>query len=74
MKRSTAKKIVGFVAGYGGGLVTSSVISANVAPTKIHHRIGVWVGTAALSGIAGSAAAHYAGEMVDDVYDALKLP
>lgn len=64
-KLEIISKIMKYVAGYGAGVIVSQIIEANVTPKHLVQKVGVYVGAAALCGLA----AHYAGNYAKDYTD-----
>jgi hypothetical protein len=69
IQRETTKKIAGFVAQYGSGVIVTSPIKAVVRTHRIDLKVGVIVAGICIGGVVGDAAAKSAGETVDDIYD-----
>lgn len=69
LQRETTKKIVGFVAQYGSGIVIGSTIKALVPTPRIDQKIAVAVASFMIGGVVAKAAKTYSDGIVDDIYN-----
>lgn len=67
--RALTKKIVGYVAQYGTGVIVYGIIRNNIDPQRIDQKISAEVAAFALAGAAGLAATKYMNRFIDDICD-----
>jgi hypothetical protein len=65
-------KIAKYVAGYGAGVIVGQIIDTNVAPKNVVQKVGIYVGAAALCGLAAHHAGNYAKEYTEEFVDSCR--
>lgn len=70
LTRAMTKKIIGYVVGYGSGVITYGIIRNNVSPDRIDRQIAAQVAAFALGGLVCEAAVNYSDRIIDDFFAA----
>jgi len=68
-KTEITKKIVAVGVQYGTGIIVAGIVRSNVVPMNTIQKIGIVVGTFALSGAASDAATKYTDHLIDEIVD-----